>query len=351
MRAERMPSTGQAPGPERGPCSLDRWFTKRGRGPLRGLIPATLLWAFACGGAPGGEGGAGPSQSLDELRVVHARALAAPPTLSDLEGETRLVAEACVGDPVGARCLEGGAALPAPAWALVQEVVAGRDRHAAEVEEQLEMCRANDEPTFLAAFPGRAAFLEQVATPPAFREERVDAVVVIGLGSGLLPRALRVLERGMAREVLKVQLRSPGTPSEFAPEPGDSMSTPGVFPGFFTPDIQERMQAPRPDCDRFRSTALIQGACRRDLTVSIVRDWVEARGHRSIRIILDQQTSWPEYDLLFQRMMPGVERHFDPDFDLRLSRSSSFISEMCGIVATEELWPDYRFYVRTLFAD
>jgi len=328
------------------PCSRSRGWSV-----LRLLIPSSLLWGFACGGEPPGNGGVGPSRSLDELRIVHARALAAPPTLSDLEGETRLVAEACVADPRGERCVAGGAELPPPAWALVQEVVSGRARHAAEIEEQLALCRSNDEPVFRAAFPGRSAFLDRVANPPFARPVPVDAVVVIGLGSGLLPRARTVLERGMARELLQVQVRTPGTSSGFAPESGDSASAPGVFLGFFTPEIQEEMRAPRPDCDRFRNTALIQGACRRDLTVSIVGAWVEARGHKSIWIILDQQTSWPEYDLLFQRMLPRVERHFDPEFDLRLSRSSSFISEMCGIVATEELWQDYRFYVRTLFAD
>jgi hypothetical protein len=188
----------------------------------------------------------------------------------------------------------------------------------------------------------------------------VDAVVVIGTGSAGVTRARRLLEEGVADEALKVQVPSSTTPSGFHPEAGagpggaaaaspDALQ--GFFAGYYTPAIQERMAEPRPDCLRYRSIAAVQGACRRDLAVSIARDWLRDRGHRSVRVILDQQMTWPEIDLLFRRMAPGVELFFDPEFEVRLSRSSTFLTEMCGIVATEELWQEYRFFVRTLFAD
>lgn len=292
---------------------------------------------------------------MDELRIIHARALAAGPLLSDLEGEARRVAEVCLDDPEGQDCSAAQTALPSGARTLVQEVLAAREQWVTDEVEREALCRMNDEGRFRAAFPGHAAFLDQVASPPPPPPAPVDAAVVIGTGSAGATRARRLLEDGLVDEALRVQVPSSTTPSGFHPEAGtDAAPSPGTPPGFFagyyTPAIQERMAEPRPDCLRYRSTAAVQGACRRDLAVSIARDWLRDRGHRSVRVILDQQMAWPEIDLLFRRMAPEVEISFDPEFEVRLSRSSTFITEMCGIVATEELWQEYRFFVRTLFA-
>ncbi len=326
---------------------------------------AVILLTMGCGEGGGGSHDAPPSPvvpppTMDELRTIHARALAAGPLLSDLEGEARRVAELCVEDSGGQGCRAGETALSSREWALVQEVVAAREVWAAGEAEREALCRTNDLAPFIQAFPGRHAFLEQVASPPPPPAARVDAVVVIGTGSAGVTRARRLLEEGVADEALKVQVPSTTTPSGFHPEadagPGgaDVASTDaprGFFAGYYTPAIQERMAEPRPDCLRYRSIAAVQGACRRNLAVSIARDWLRDRGHRSVRVILDQQMTWPEIDLLFRRMAPGVELFFDPEFEVRLSRSSTFLTEMCGIVATEELWQEYRFFVRTLFAD
>lgn len=332
-----------------------------GRGPGRHRIRMSvwglvLAVTVACGEGSGGAldttaEPAAPPPTLGELRTIHARALAAGPLLSDLEGETRRVAELCLEESDAPACRAGETTLAPERWVLVQEVLAARGGWATDEVEREALCRMNDLDPFINAFPGRHAFLEQVASPPPPPTGPVDALVVIGTGSAGVTRARRLLEEGLADEALKVQVPSHSTPSGFHPEPGAQGIPPGFFAGYYAPAIEERMAAPRPDCLRFRSNAAVQGACRRDLAVSIAREWLRDRGHKSVRIILDQQMTWPEIDLLFRRMVPDVEVTFDPEFEVRLSRSSTFITEMCGIVATEELWQDYRFFVRTLFAD
>lgn len=301
---------------------------------------------------------AGPPPTADELRTIHARALATGPLFSDLEGEARRVGEACLEDPAGSACRAGEGLLPTAEWALVQEVVAGREGWVTDEVEREALCRMNDEGRFRAAFPGHAAFLDQVASPPPPPPGPVDAAVIIGTGSTGVLRGRRLLREGLVKEVLQVQRPTSAAPGGGPPgagaesrDPGSNPSeaVPGFFVGYRTPDIEARLSEPRPDCLRYRSSAAVQGACRRDLAVSIARDWLRDRGHESVRVILDQQMTWPEIEVLFRRLMPEVELFFDPEFEVRLSRSSTFITEMCGIVATEELWQEYRFFVRTLF--
>ena len=218
--------------------------------------------------------------------------------------------------------------------------------------ELLELCRERDEDQLKRTFPGRLDFYRRVATPPIFTEEPVDAVVVIGISGNLVAKARRVLENGLALEALKVQVRTPGTSRGFAPNrfAQQRNTTDGLFQGHYTPSIERMMEARRHDCDTLRNSAAVQGACRRDLTVSITREWLESRGHQSVRVILSRQTAWPEFATLFKRELAGYDVRVDSNFDHKLPRGSTFIREMCG-PPTEDLWMDYEFYVRTLMAD
>jgi hypothetical protein len=112
------------------------------------------------------------------------------------------------------------------------------------------------------------------------------------------------------------------------------------------------MEQIRPECERLRNTPFIQAACRRDVGVSIVRDWMEARGHRSVRLIIAGQSSWPEYQLLVEEYLPGVDARIDTgSFSSTPRRDSSFLFEICAMGLDPELWLDYEFYVRRLFPE
>ena len=172
----------------------------------------------------------------------------------------------------------------------------------------------------------------------------MDAVVVIENGAGSLVRkAKKVLERGMAREALKVQYA--GSPNKYARR----FNTEQLFMGYYTPEIEARMAMPRPDCQRLRKSRFTQAACRRDITVSIVRDWLDARGHRSVRFLVTYQSSWPHYALLIERVLSDFDTCIDTNFDKRLPRKTSLLREMCLRQRGMGLWIDYEAYVATLF--
>jgi hypothetical protein len=154
----------------------------------------------------------------------------------------------------------------------------------------------------------------------------------------------------MAVEGLQVQYGGPRlqdySPNKYA----ERLNTERFFRGYYTPEIEERMVASRPECDRLRNTPFIRAACRRDIAVSIVRDWMEARGHQSVRFIVSGQSSWPEYQLLLDRLLPEMDASIDTgSFDSELRRDSSFLREICAMGAGPELWLDYEFHVTRLF--
>ncbi len=263
------------------------------------------------------------------------------PYFYDLEPDLMQVAVACLQDCNGDLCRWGRENLPADAWERIQGAIAN-------LRGLVAACRGRDFDALREMFPGRHAFYEKVSSPPAFEERPMDAVVVIGISGNLIAKAQKILKRKMAREALKVQVRYPGTSSGFYPGPHSTRTTGRFFFGYYTPSIEKRMNAPRPDCDRYRNSPFHQGACRRDLTVSIVKDWLESRGHRSVRFILSSQSAWPEFSLLFHRLLPDFETVIDMNFDRRLSRGSTFIHEICGPGSLKDLWMDYEFYMRWL---
>lgn len=286
------------------------------------------------------------------LRALHARILERGPTLVDLDEISRDVAIACQQSPDSTVCEWGREHLTAHQWARIESVLAELDRQEREDQERAELCRAGDVEALSAMYPGFLDFRGRVLDVPAFEEHPVDAVVVIGISGNLVRKAKKVLARGMAREALNVQVRSPGASSGFSPNPFAQarVGTENLFYGHYTPEIEQRMQEERIDCDRYRNSAVVQGACRRDLTVDIVRDWLRSRGHRSVRFILSFQSSWPEFALLFDRELEGIEWQIDPDFDHELRDGSTFLGDICTQSMVSGLWIDYEFYVRTLFA-
>lgn len=286
------------------------------------------------------------------LRVLHARVLERGPALVDLDQLSRDVAIACQQSPDSTVCEWGREHLTEHQWARIESVLAELDRQAQEDRARAELCRAGDVEGLRAMYPGFFDFRGRVLDMPAFAERPVDAVVVIGISGNLVSKAKKVLARGMAREALNVQVRSPGSSSGFSPNPlaQARVGTENLFYGHYTPEIERRMQERRSDCDRYRNSAVVQGACRRDLTVDIVRDWLVSRGHRSVRFILSIQSSWPEFALLFDRELEGIEWHIDPDFDHEFRDGSTFLGDTCTQSRESGLWVDYEFYVRTLFA-
>lgn len=287
--------------------------------------------------------------SPDDLRALHARALAPKgPSLESLPGVARRVAQACLTEPEGEGCRQGLEDLPPDLRRTVDEAVAEYERVATETAERLQLCRQGDAAALEARYPGHLAFYRRVTAPPPFVEEPVDAAVAIAISGNVVAKATRVLEQGLAREALDVQVRSPGSQSGFSPNSFAQQrnTVPNLFRGHYTPAIERSMAEARPDCDELANSPVIQGACRRELTVAIVGDWLRSRGHATARIILGDQTAWPEYALLFERHLPDVAIHIDPDFDRKLSRTSTFESEMCGMGG--QIWSDYEFYVRSL---
>ncbi|MEK9508856.1 hypothetical protein V3331_18000 [Gaopeijia maritima] len=289
------------------------------------------------------------SASPDDLRALHAEVLTPRgPSLESLPGVARRVAQTCLAEPDGLACRRGRDDLPADLRRSVDAAVAEYERVAAAAAERLELCRRGDQAALEARYPGHLAFYRAVAAPPPAIDEALDAVVAIAISGNVVSKATRVLEQGLAREALDVQVRSPGSQSGYSPNPFAQQrnTVPNLFRGHYTPTIERRMAEARPECDALSSAPAIQGACRRDLTVDIVGDWLRSRGHASARVILGAQSAWPEYAVLFERRLADVDIRIDPNFDRTLGRTSTFASEMCDARST--IWSDYEFYARTL---
>lgn len=287
--------------------------------------------------------------SPDDLRTLHARVLEPKgPSLESLPAAARRVAQLCLADPEGAECRRGRLDLPAAFRQEVDDAVVEYRRVADDAAERLRLCRQGDGAGLEARYPGHLAFYRRVTAPLPPIEEPLDAAVAIAISGNVVSKATRLLEEGLVGEALDVQVRSPGAQSGYSPNPFAQQGNrvPNLFRGHYTPAIERAMAQARPECDEFPNAPAIQGACRRDLTVEIVGDWLRSRGHTSARIILGDQTAWPEYAILFQRLLPAVEVRFDPNFDRTLSRNSTFAGEMCS--AGGRIWTDYEFYARTL---
>lgn len=113
----------------------------------------------------------------------------------------------------------------------------------------------------------------------------------------------RVLERGPTLVDLDRQEREDRARTELC-RAGDVEGLSAMDPGFL--DFRRRV-LDVPAFEERPVDAVVQGACRRDLTVDIIRDWLLSRGHRSVRFILGIQSSWPEFALLFDRELEGIE--------------------------------------------
>lgn len=284
-------------------------------------------------------------------RTLHARFLAQKPLVEDLPEKLRAVARACRAGEQEFMCQWGRDNLSEDDWSRIQAAEAEEERRKAELLEMAAICQRRDEAALQTIYPGHFAFYEMVASPPAFEEQPVDAVVIIGISGNLERKAKKVLERGMAREALRVQYGGPSlrdySPNKYACR----RNTDNFFYGYYTPEIEQRMDTPRPQLDRLRNTRFIQSARRRDTAVSIARDWLIARQHRSVRFIVTGQSAWPQYALLFEQLLSDFDTFIDTNFDDRLPRDSSFIKAMCGAKRRSTLWIDYAFYVMTLVGE
>jgi hypothetical protein len=314
-------------------------------------MPLLVFLLVGCGDdrAPAGTTGEASTNDRAQTRTLHARLLDREPGLEDLPEELLGVANACRLDESHPVCKWGHETLGREDWKRIEAAWEEQDRRAAELESMLDACRERDEAALESMYPGRFAFYQMVRSPPEYVETPVDAVVAIGISSAPRGKAQRAIRDGMASEGLQVQYGGPRL-RDYSPNQYSARSnTETFFYGYYTPEIEARMDRPRPECDRLRSTPFIQAACRRDVAVSIVRDWMESRGHRSVRFIVSGQSSWPEYELLFDEYLGDREAMVDAgSFSDELRRDSSFLREMCA-PAAPDLWLDYEFYVRRLF--
>jgi hypothetical protein len=318
------------------------------------LAPLLLLLLVGCGDDRESVGTTGDASIIDraQARSLHTQLLDRQPGVADLPEDLLGVANACRLDKSHPVCTWGHETLGREDWERIRAAWEEEDRRAAEQELMLEACREGDEAALESMYPGRFAFYQMVRSPPAYVETPVDAVVAIGISSAPRGKALRVVKDGMASEGLQVQYGGPRlrdySPNEFAAR----SNTETFFYGYYTPEIESRMDRSRPECDRLRSTPFIQAACRRDVAVSIVSDWMESREHRSVRFIVSGQSSWPEYELLLAEYLGDREAAVDTgSFGNTLRRDSSFLLEICAPGPGPELWLDYEFYVRRLFPD
>ncbi len=285
----------------------------------------------------------------EDQRALHAKYLARKPIMADLPEELMAVAKACREDEQDYVCRWGHQNLSNQDWNRIRAAEAEEARRQTEQLETLQACQSGEESALREVLPGRSAFYELVTSRPAFEEQPVDAMVIIGIRGNMKRKANKVLERGMAGEALEVQSGGPRL-DQYSPNRYASRSdTEQFFHGYYTPAIEARMETPRPECDRLRNSRFTQSACRRDISVSVVRDWLQARGHQSVRVLVSGQTSWPEYDLLFKRDLADFDVSIDTNFDRDLSRNSTFRQEICALGGDTHLWLDYEFYVNTLF--
>ena len=282
----------------------------------------------------------------EALRTLHARFLERKPGMAELPSQLRNVARICELDADSAACREARDRLTASDRERIDAARMEEHRRWKENAERHALCRRGDEAALRDMFPGHASFYDMVRSPPKFEERAMDAVVVIELGAGSLVRKARaVLQSGMAREALKVQYG--GSPNKHA----SRFNGENFFMGYYTADIEARLAAPRADCERLRHTRFHQAACRRDITLSIVRDWLEARGHKSARFLVTAQSAWPHYQLLTDRLLPDFDTCIDTNFDSRLTSKASFLRHMCTLQRGPGIWIDYEFYVRSLLPE
>ena len=309
-----------------------------------------------CGGeqerAQSDEGRSSSDRGQLRTRALHTRVLDQQPGVADLPEDLRGPANTCRLDESHPVCEWGRENLSGRDWEQIRAAWAEDERRAAELEEMLATCGRGDEDALRSKYPGQLAFYEMVRSLPEYVPAPVDAVIAIGISSASRGKAQRIVEDGMASEGLQVPYGGPRlrdfSPNQYAAR----NNTERFFRGYYTPEIMARMEEPRPECDRLRSTPFIQAACRRDIAVSVVRDWMQARGHTSVRFVVSGQSSWPEYELLIEEYLPGIEALIDTgSFDSTLRRDSSFLMEMCAPEPGPELWLDYEFYVRRLFPD
>lgn len=289
------------------------------------------------------------SDTTAKLRALHANYLDRNRILADLPEELRAVAKACQEDENHTLCQWAHKNLSKNDWAMIRAAEAEEERRKAAAAETLTACQRRDEAALKLMFPGHFAFYELVASPPEFEERPVDAVVTVGISGNLASKANKVMERAMAREVLKVPYGGPNV-TDYSPNKYAARNnTETFFHGYYTPEIEARMAAPRPHRDRLGNSRFTQSARRRDVSVSIVRDWLVARNHSSVRFLVTGQSAWPEYALLIDRYLGEFDTCIDTNFDVKLTRDSNFLMEMCALRRRPELWLDYEFYVNTLF--
>lgn len=280
---------------------------------------------------------------MDDLRKLHSRVLDRKPVLADLPDTLQYVAKAEPEEPDPVLNWFRDK-LTSDDWDRIQ---AARDEEQRRLDEKIEcydLCRRRDEAGMRSMYPGHASYYDKVVSRPEFEERPVDAVVVIESGAGSLVRkAKKILESGMAREALKVQYGN--SVNKYS----QRLNTEQFFYGYYTPEIEARMETPRPDCKRLRSSQYTQSACRRDITISIARDWLESRGHRSVRFLFTYQASWPHFELLIEQILSDFDTCIDSYFNKRIPRDTSFLREVCGPQRGSGMWVDYEAYVATLF--
>ncbi|NND60592.1 MAG: hypothetical protein HKN49_10020 [Gammaproteobacteria bacterium] len=289
----------------------------------------------------------------EDLRALHAEYLNRQPVVADLPEELRAVAEACQAGDDQFLCEWGRKNLSSEDWDRIRSAEAEQERRKAEMIAMFEVCKIGDEAKLQSMYPGRYAFYEKVVSPPAFEERPVDAVVVFGFTGGPLKRwAKKVIEAGMAREGIDVPYGGP-TAREYHPNKYAARNnTENFFYGYFTPEIEARMEQPRTHRDRLPNSVFTQSARNRDISVTVARDWLRARGHTSARILMTGQSSWPEYALHFDRYLSEFDISIDPNFRYKVRRDTSFLQAMCAPQrSAKHMWLDYEFYVNTLFPE
>ena len=76
-----------------------------------------------------------------------------------------------------------------------------------------------------------------------------------------------------------------------------------------------------------------------------------AHGHRSVRLRIPDQVSWPEFALVAERVLPEFDVYIDDDFGKKLRRGTSFLHQMCWVTGDNLIWPEYESYLRRLFGE
>lgn len=313
---------------------------------MKRISYSLLLLAVACSQAPTA---ASPPDEMADLRRLHARYLERGPTVDDLSDDERIAFVYCRNDPESEHCRWAKENLNGEQWESIERVEAEIERQTKEMERQIDACARRDEMLLRSMYPGHLAFYEQVISLPPYDQPRTDAIVVVTHGAPSMRPIRKLLDAGEADMALRVQVHSGG--SGIYPSRNSTKGEANFHYGWFTPEIERRMKEPRPDCDSLKNSAFRQSACRRDLTLSIVRDWMEAHGHQSVRLRIPDQVSWPEYALVAERVLPEFEVHIDDDFSKKLKRETSFLVEMCWMTGDNLIWAEYESYLRRLFGE